>query len=854
MLVLLGLILHLQSNAQTYCTPTVGITGATGDFINNFTFNTLSNLNSGDNPSDYLLYPQTTNVIQGQTYAYTIQTGSASWPQGIGWWIDYNGDGDFDDVGEFVYSSPSTVLNTTILSGNITVPIGAIPGVRRLRLACLYNGTMTSTQSCAITGFGEYEDYNITVVANVACTGTPTAGTAAVTPTNPCPGTNITLSLSGNSLLGNLSYQWLHSTSPNGPWTAIPTATTIPFSYVPPLGTSYYRCIVTCMSPGGGFDTSSVAGPMSVQTWSPTSSCYCVSSATSAFYEEITNVTMGTLNNTTDCLNPLTGTQGVGTGVAKQYTNFTATVPAPIVYIGLAQPFSVTIGNCDGFSLGSGTKIYIDYNQNSSFSDPGEEVYFSGLTSTTSVPATTLTGSFTPPATALPGITRMRVVNQYQGFTTATTITPCNSYTYGETEDYLINLIPPQPFDPAITAMTAPGGNCYSANQVITVQLRNYGSNMIDLSINPVTVTLVVNGPNGQVLYNATASTGFLNPYGASAVTVPFIGVNMFAGGTYTLNTTLVIAGLTNGNLFNDSLQNAVVRLNYRPTAGAPYQLCQYGSIPFGQGMTVSGCSTPIQDSVTITFTLAPTTNPTATNPAGAALFATGTLPALPVGSTIGVCEYKVTNLATTAGGWANEARFPLFYGPMPVQGANVLYPSIQGNPATSSGNYTWTNAPSAAVIGNIYNVLGNGGTINMGYHSTWGGNATINGYTLNAGGNPTVATLKIRYSYVPASFEWYSTPSGGVSLYPFSPFNPLVTTGSPLTNSNVPGTYTFYAACVGSSGCRVPVNLVINPIPVAVQDTLALCESTPGSNSAIFNLTSMNASVSNNAPGTIVE
>jgi hypothetical protein len=66
------------------------------DHINNFTFNTISNLNSGctaGTPGDYIRYlpigNKTTTVFQGLTYTMTIQ-GNAGKPNGYAVWIDYN--------------------------------------------------------------------------------------------------------------------------------------------------------------------------------------------------------------------------------------------------------------------------------------------------------------------------------------------------------------------------------------------------------------------------------------------------------------------------------------------------------------------------------------------------------------------------------------------------------------------------------------------------------------------------------------------------------------------------------------------------------------------------------------------
>ena len=98
----------IKVSAQTYCTPTLTSPGVTGDYVNNFTFATISNLNSGDNPADYQLYTQTTSVIQGLTYPFTIQSGNATWNQGLAIFIDYNDDGDFADAGELAFATTTT--------------------------------------------------------------------------------------------------------------------------------------------------------------------------------------------------------------------------------------------------------------------------------------------------------------------------------------------------------------------------------------------------------------------------------------------------------------------------------------------------------------------------------------------------------------------------------------------------------------------------------------------------------------------------------------------------------------------------------------------------------------------------
>jgi hypothetical protein len=712
------------------------------------------------------------------------------------------------------------------------------------------------------------------------CSGTPTAGISNATPTNPCPGSNVNLSLTGQTSAGNLSFQWLLSSTGNpGTWSPIAGATTAAYNYVPLAGsTNYFRCIVTCTN-SSLFDTSVVVGPITTQPWSPTSPCYCgTSTATSNLYGDILNFTMSTLNNTTDCVNPLTGSQGIGVGTPSQRADFTS-ITAPIVYAGLNQSFSMTVGSC-GTSLTHAAKIYIDYNHNSVFTDPGEEVYFSGATGFAVVPSTVLSGNISipviNPGVVEPGLTRMRVIAQYNGQTTPTTITPCGSYTYGETEDYLVNIIPPSPYDPGVVAITAPSGNCFTATSLVTVQLRNYGSNPIDLSVNPVTVNLHVNGPNGLNTYNVTVSTGLLTPYGASGVTAIFSGpnaVNLYDGGIYSINTTLSISGLTNGNLFNDSLQTPVIKENYRPTPGAPYQLCQYSSIPFGQGLSVSGCSAPIFGVDSVIFTINPniidnvgaTGTGTALNlPANcsniyAGALGNAVLPTLPPGAYFTQPgELEVTNMSSS---FRTEVRF-ILYGNAPV-GPDLYAGCPTGyNTGANNLNIGGLSVGTAALFSNKRNITpaqlsamyGGNGTVNLGYWETYNDNAAGSDVTFNVSGT-TTAKLKFYYAYVPAGFNWYTVPSGpNPSLYNSTPFNPLVTTGSGISNSNTTGTYTFYAACSSSPTCRVPVQLQINPTPLAVQDTLSKCEYAVSSNAAIFDLTTMDASVSNNNVAASVE
>ena len=75
--------------------------------------------------------------------------------------------------------------------------------------------------------------------------------------------------------------------------------------------------------------------------------------------------------------------------------------------------------------------VWIDYNADGDFADAGELVWSAAASQTSPV-----SGNFTVPSTATVGATRMRVSMKYNGIPT-----PCETFSYGEVEDYTVNLV-----------------------------------------------------------------------------------------------------------------------------------------------------------------------------------------------------------------------------------------------------------------------------------------------------------------------------------------------------------------------------------------------------------------------------
>ena len=208
-----------------------------------------------------------------------------------------------------------------------------------------------------------------------------------------------------------------------------------------------------------GNGTSSAVYPITVTL------VYCPSNATTINDEEIYNVTLGTLNNSSTC-----STTGGSGSILKEYSNYTSTVTPPTLTQNVSYSFFVQVGTC-GSNFNNSVAIYIDYNQDTDFGDAGEQAYLSP--GTTNGPHTE-SGTITIPATATVGTTRMRVICSE---TAPGSISPCGTYSYGETEDYNITIFSPctQPLDPpnpvaasnpacvstTLNTMTPPAGETY---------------------------------------------------------------------------------------------------------------------------------------------------------------------------------------------------------------------------------------------------------------------------------------------------------------------------------------------------------------------------------------------------------
>lgn len=137
---------------------------------------------------------------------------------------------------------------------------------------------------------------------------------------------------------------------------------------------------------------------------------YCASASTNVNDEYIGRVQLNMINNAS------------GAQFYSNFTNISTNLDKGAVYTLTVTP------TWTGTAYEEGYAAWIDYNKDGDFSDTGEQI-FSKAASTT----TPISGTFTVPAGATEGSTRLRVSMKYNAIPTA-----CETFTYGEVEDYTV--------------------------------------------------------------------------------------------------------------------------------------------------------------------------------------------------------------------------------------------------------------------------------------------------------------------------------------------------------------------------------------------------------------------------------
>lgn len=290
-------------------------------------------------------------------------------------------------------------------------------------------------------------------------------------------------------------------------------------------------------------------------------SSMCVSNATSSSYEEIIEVGFaGYVNNT-------------GPAYGATYSNFTGLGPVVDLIPGMTYPLHITSYFAPGYTTvyTCYAKVYADWNHDGQFSETTELIY-GALTNSNN----TINGTFTVPGNASIGVINLRVVMEETS--AAANVSACGTYSWGETEDYKVNIEAPSPWDVATMGITQPSGTLIQGQiSPIVATVYNIGTE----TITSLVIEYTING-GAPVSYNWSGS---LASFANASVTLPSFVV---PGGNYTICVTSIVAN--DGNTSNNSY------------------CASYFALPqFDLEMTAilapeSGCDYNYQD-VTITFT-----------------------------------------------------------------------------------------------------------------------------------------------------------------------------------------------------------------------------------------------------------
>lgn len=516
----------------TYCVSKG--TNFSYEWIGSVKLGTYTKTSAGSSYSDYTA--TAIPVTGGQSYAVTLTPTFASTTYNEYWkiWIDYNNDTIFD-ANELVYDAGA--LSKVAVSGNISIPTG-ISGLRRMRVSMKYNAAQTA---CETFAYGEVEDYAVNISQTTSDTQAPTAPTnlaatnvtqttltlgwtastdnVAVTaydvykngallastattsynvsgltaataysfyvkakdaagnvsaasttinvttaaPDIQAPSTPANLAASSVAQ-STLTLGWTASTDniavtgydvyKNGALLASTSATSYNVSGL--TAATAYSFYVKAKDAAG--NVSAASNTINVTTAASVVS-YCTSKGSNATYEWIDLVQLNEINNVT----------ASNSGYAN-FSNLTASV---------ARGSSQTIYISCGFKSTTYTEfwaIWIDWNQNGIF-DTNEKMVSGSSTS-----SGTLSGTFTVPADAVLGTTRMRVSMKYNSAQTA-----CETFSYGEVEDYSVNVM--------VAAI-----NSFAAGNPTAEELGNALPTEIVIYPNPASASINVNISDGSAL------------------------------------------------------------------------------------------------------------------------------------------------------------------------------------------------------------------------------------------------------------------------------------------------------------------------------------------------------------------
>ena len=655
-------------------------------------------------------------------------------------------------------------------------------------------------------------------VANL-CTGTPTPGTPSVSPLAGNASTTFTLSTTGYTPDGAISFQWQKSTtSGSSGFTDIAGGTTPTYNYTAGITVqTWFRCVVTCGTSSLSSNTTAVTA-----TYYPLSSCtpswiYGNYACTDGYVVATTGhpfVMVGASGSISD--NSACSAAGYHDLSSGSYN----------ITLNAGNTYSATMGALT-FSTTMSDQIWIDFNGNGTF-ESGESVAgtatWGGLTNTESI--TIPTGS-----AVTTGTYRMRVEAEYY-YHHYPNLNPCpngtGTYYYGDVRDYKVTIM-------ALPLITAAGGAtsiCQGANLTLSNATGGGTWSSSDAGIvfiNSTTGVATGGGTTGTATISYTAGGIVQTTTLANlAIPTPITGSNVLC----TVDNITLTEAVTGGAWASSSTSVATVS-----ASGVVY-----GVAPGTTNISYStGCGSPAVYAVTV-----------------------NSVPGTITASTTVMCTGGTASLSnTTSGGtWSSSDATIASIDP-----SSGLTGAVGGGIATISysmgcvsnvavKNLTIDAAPATITpISTVDMCIGLTVTLsNTSYGGSWTSNApgiaTVNSSTGVVGG-VSAGTTTITYSNIcgaPATRDVnVNTPPNGtisgtspVCQYANTNLTNSVSGGAWFSSNTAIATVDAFSGQVGGgsggsvtisyliSGCN-PVTraITVTPVPAAIGGFTTLCPNT---------------------------
>jgi len=669
-------------------------------------------------------------------------------------------------ISSLTSTPPSQPVNGTTYSAANVNTLGS-------GLTFVQSSAATSIAGTGLTANTKYY-YFIYAFNNTSCSGGPLYNTLGPLTGNgtTCPDVPNSVTTSGNTTTG-FTLNWTAPTGGNS-------------------GTITYTIQVTT---DAGYTANISGSPFSVTSPSTSLNFTGLTANTTYYYRILANngcssayvngntytgYCISTGSSNTEYINNFSTTGGItnitnnSSGYsATGYGNFTAKIVSQQPY-GTVNFSSAYVGGTFGFN------IWVDWNNDLDFDDISEKVYGSGGYNAAN------TGSFSVPSFASLGNHRMRIKADYW----ATNPSSCGATTNGETEDYTFTVVAlPCSGNPsnlvssavnyttatiswtAATPAPASGYQYYYSTSGTAPTPATTASGSTAAGVLTANLSSLASGTyyNVWVRSNCGANKGvWVGPLNFTTLTAPPVttGASFCQGGSGTISATASCTDLVNlGTTINGGWDAGSDPRAIRPIifiANSP--TCQFD----GTGLTSNYTAVDFQVSVTgnYVFTMAPTT----------AYDAMGYIVIKPFNP--GVCG---------SGTWVVGDD---------DSGPTTFEPEMN---ATLTAGVTYT------LISTLYS----GSNITLTNTFQWNVTAPPGGYISGV---------------TAGAIQWYTTASGGTPIGTGTPFNPVGAAGSGLTDTNTPGTTTFYAACPSNPSVRTPVNYTINGPSSTISGNGSVC------------------------------